>query len=64
MTFPSQSENKLMGTVIVLREDTKSGVSNSLRPGGHKRHTMTSSGPGRLMGPKRVPWLDYREFKI
>ena len=32
--------------------------------GGHKTHAMTSGGPGRLTGPKKVPRLGNRDFQI
>ena len=42
----------------------KAGVSNSSNPRGHKRHTMTSRGQGRLTGSKRVLWLGNKDLRI
>jgi len=40
------------------------GVSDSFKPGGRKRHTMTSRGLGRLTESKSVSRLGYRDFGI
>ena len=42
----------------------RAGVSSSIRPGGHKRYTMTSRQPSKFTGPKSVPWLGNMNFKI